>query len=435
MKQIIENLQSAVDKKAIILNKYLKQEEPYCHKEQVTVKHKPKILGLVKDNPYYTTHIEVRYNQELFEKDFAKAHAEVATYESQVALNIQQLEEDIKNAELQKNKVEKDLNQLLNKNSQLEQEIKNRESYFEFIEQEFAPLKEQYDEVELHIDDINNQIQTFNHLPESNQPVDLMVDRAVYGFSLQTRSAVLFDLWGLEDEDSLEMLDSIIKHGFDANYQNHEEISLLRKAASLNDLNLLKIVLLQDQKSAEELSLLGFALEKSNNEFVIKLLEAEADFSFAVKDIVNKDHLNSFQRLLSLQPELIDKDILDLAFQYETNNIKSELSANTETFKLIFNQAINQGLQEVVVLLVKANQDITKNTYDDIWLDKLLVILDSSKDAMVTEITTDFKLKAKPQILFNVQAVENNTVPIIGEDKIDDNISEGSNHLYEFDNY
>lgn len=434
MKQIIENLQSAVDKKANILNKYLKQEEPYYHKELVTVKHRHKI-GPFWDNPTYSQHEEIRYNQELFEKDFTKAHAEVATYESQVALNIQQLEEDIKNAELQKNKVGKDLNQLLNKNLQLEQEIKNREGYFEFIEQEFAPLKEQYDEVELRIDDINNQIQTFNHLPESNQPVEQMVDRAVYGFSLQTRSAVLFDLWGLEDEDSLEMLDSIIKHGFDANYQNHEEISLLRKAASLNDLNLLKIVLLQDQKSAEELNLLGFALEKSNNEFVIKLLEAEADFSFAVKDIINKDHLNSFQRLLSLQPELINKDILDLAFQYETNNIKSELSGNTETFKLIFNQSINQGLQEIVVLLAKANQDITNNTHDDIWLDKLLGILDSSQDTTATKIAADLQLKAKPQILLNVQAVENNIVPIIGEDKIDDNISEGSNHLYEFDNY
>lgn len=437
MKQIIENLQVALDVKTAIFNKYLNKQEPYYYKEQVTVKHKPKILGLVKDNPYYTTHIEIRYNQELFEKDFTKAHAEVDKYERQIALHTKQLEEDLKKVYIQKQQEEKTFNKLESMNLQIEQEIKNAENQHILLEQEYAPLEKQYNELESSIDDLNIQLEGLSHIPEiTNNPVS-EIDNVIQNFNGNKKAMLLFNLWGKEDDDSLEMIDSIINRGFDVDYQNKEGITLLQKAASLNDIKLLEIVLVQDAKSAEEKTLLNYALENSNDEFVVNLLSAQADFTYGVGYIVKEDILKSFQRLLIIKPEVINEPILSLVFQTEEGDIKSEITSKTKSFNIILSNALENNADNIVEQMAIANKHIVADScLDEVYLEKLVEVLSFSKEPSLNKIAAEYKVYPIPQILSNIPIEDNKMVSLTGGgNKIEDGFSEGENEFTEFDNF
>jgi hypothetical protein len=217
-----------------------------------------------------------------------------------MALNIPKLDEDITSIYNQKNQAEKDLSKLEKINLQTEQEIINTENQFGLLEQKFTPLKEKYNELEFGIDSLNIQLGKLNHVPEiTSNPVS-EIDQVIKNFNIEKRAMFLFNLWGLEDEDSLEILESIKHHGFYADYQNNEGVSLLKKAARISDTKLLELILSQDKKSAEEITLLNYALENSNNEFIIKLLAAKADYTYGVEYIVTEYILKSFQKILPL---------------------------------------------------------------------------------------------------------------------------------------
>ena len=441
MKQIIENLQSAIDTKSSIVHKYLNRQEPYYYAVQVERTEKKSHLGgaLKKMTHYKTTtyyETEIRFNQGLFEKDIADASARIELCEKQMILNTPQLEQDLTITSNQRKQAEDNFNALKNQKLELEQDIKFTEEQILNLEKQLTPLRKEDCELEKNINNLNLEIEKLDHVEElTNNPIS-EIDYVIQTFDVNKRAMMLLNLWDLDDEVSLEMLEAIKHYGFDAHYQDSSGKTLLKKAASLSDLKLLELVLIRSKTSVEENTLLDYALENSNNEFIVSLLEVEADFSYATKYIVTKDKLTSFQRLSGIKPELIDNSVVELILGSEDSNIRQELSSQTKSFSQILNYAIDNNNNSIVEQLITLNkQVITSETLDKFYLEKILEVLQSANNSELNLLAVEHKIESIPQLLLTTNSIEYNpNVNIMGGD-VEGNKSEDENGFTEFDNF
>jgi len=127
----MKQINQAIDKKISIVDQaYARAVNDYYYNETVWVKHKPEIGFGIKDNPYYTTHQELKFNSGNYYQSLSDVNAEIEQYLSE----INQLTDTLVSFKSK----EQELKQHQDEHTNLEQLLKSTKDQLKYIKAQFT---------------------------------------------------------------------------------------------------------------------------------------------------------------------------------------------------------------------------------------------------------------------------------------------------------
>ena len=383
MKKLLEGYSQAIQQKQNIINKVANKEAPYYELVAVEGKKRNKVLGF-NGEPTRFTDYDKRLNDALLSKDLASVDQQINTYQQEISNFQSSMKTELavttkaKNDKLQaveSLKSQKTANQEYHK--QLQESVRN-------LEAKLVPLRQQDNKVTGELSEVGSKIEALKDVKEMSPNTDSDISLLIQSLSQQKRAFILMQVWGKSDPDSEELIKYIKMLGFDAAYVDINGRTLLHLAAEKNDVSLLDIVVKQSKSSLECQTLLNHLANYSSTEFITKFLTYEANFSYGLGFIVDKNYHAAFKRLLEIKPSLIhtlDQLILYSSlekghFDIASTLIKLEIDCD-KTLEL----AMKQQQADVLAQCFKLHPSLIKVTK----LDKK-VLLDFALDKNIDQL-------------------------------------------------
>ena len=117
----------------------------------------------------------------------------------------------------------------------------------------------------------------------------------------------MYKIWQLKDNESVKLVESIVKQGFNPHYVNNKGQSLVELSIEQNDLNLFKLLLdnnLDFNHCYGKSTILDLIVQSGNKDFISTMLDTgKHDFSKAVILSMLKDNVDYVSNLLDIVPD------------------------------------------------------------------------------------------------------------------------------------
>ena len=207
-----------------------------------------------------------------------------------------------------KNELQPFLSSIQSKEAEINKILANVKN-IEPIVQKLTSLSKQVNDLaretnELKIKTESNH-QTIKNL--SDEIKEFKLDEFVASYDNDQKAHILHKIWQLKDNESVKLVESIVKQGFNPHYINNKGQSLLELSIERNDLSLFKLLLdnnLDFNHCYGKSTVLDLIVQSGNKDFIGTMLDSgKHDFSKAVILSILKDDVDYVSNLLDIVPD------------------------------------------------------------------------------------------------------------------------------------
>ena len=207
-----------------------------------------------------------------------------------------------------KNELQPFLSSIQSKEAEINKILANVKN-IEPIVQKLTSLSKQVNDLaretnELKIKTESNH-QTIKNL--SDEIKEFKLDEFVASYDNDQKAHILYKIWQLKDDESIKLIESIVRQGFNPHYVNNKGQSLVELSIEQNDLSLFKLLLdnnLDFNHCYGKSTVLDLIVQSGNKDFIGTMLDlGKHDFSKAVILSILKDDVDYVSNLLDIVPD------------------------------------------------------------------------------------------------------------------------------------